>query len=543
METTKPELEPEASRFVVSEPDPAFEFLICPDCYRRRRHTRNLCECQEGLDWSTDIEELQSSTLHRDPNPKNVTPSSTAAKGGNAVLSNPVQAAGLPIRSTILEPARRGSLMTPESFAGDEALDAQIFCSAVPDRTDIIKRTFGTRFVKTCVPRSSDHPFQCEQDSPMQRMYAWLRDVGFGRQVAARQVGQHVRFYPSLPIWTRAGVQLIWLRWTESLAVGAIYEHWQHIAYSMTLDPQTCLVLQLDFSVAARSIQNPSKSMDPHRKSISATATKTGLAALKRPTLGNVVTKRVQPNYLRLDFPLPLQQMMERFRNLLHSFNHVQILYWTRRFVRYGDLLLEMKTIKEIALDLLTLLADDKHCELIVHAGAIAPLVCLLQSHTRSQAESAAFALSALAERNAEYAAAIVLAGALPPLVALFRSRFDYGVYALAKFALTSEENAAALAREGAITQLVALVKHGSKSQQEAAARALWHVASTSDANRSEIVREGGKGSRMVLLRSGPATHKVSESKPATRHHNSKKPKSTARLLRRLSQSLDSADM
>ena len=68
--------------------------------------------------------------------------------------------------------------------------------------------------------------------------------------------------------------------------------------------------------------------------------------------------------------------------------------------------------------------SNAKNKVLIAQAGAIAPLVTLLQSGTAGQKENAANALWSLA-RNAENQVLIAQAGAIAPLVTLVQSGTD----------------------------------------------------------------------------------------------------------------------
>ena len=89
---------------------------------------------------------------------------------------------------------------------------------------------------------------------------------------------------------------------------------------------------------------------------------------------------------------------------------------------------------------------------MIVQAGAIAPLVTLVQSGTDGQKEHAAGALANLA-LNAEHQVLIAQAGAIAPLVTLAQSgtdgQMEHAADALQNLAVNNAENKVLIAQAG----------------------------------------------------------------------------------------------
>ena len=130
--------------------------------------------------------------------------------------------------------------------------------------------------------------------------------------------------------------------------------------------------------------------------------------------------------------------------------------------------------------------------EKIAKAGAITPLVTLVQSGTDGQKEYAAGALANLA-MNAEYQVLIARAGAILPLVTLVQSGTDgqkeQAAGALRRLAMIAE-NKVLIAQAGAIAPLVTLVQSGTAGQKEHAVGVLRNLALNAE-NQALIAQAG----------------------------------------------------
>ena len=112
---------------------------------------------------------------------------------------------------------------------------------------------------------------------------------------------------------------------------------------------------------------------------------------------------------------------------------------------------------------------------------------------------NAAGALTNLACKAANRAA-IVEAGAIPPLVALLRSGEEKAAMALTNLAC-NRDACTAIAEAGAIPPLVALLKNGKAHGQECAARALQNLILKRAWNMVEIVEAGAVDPLVALMR------------------------------------------
>ena len=153
---------------------------------------------------------------------------------------------------------------------------------------------------------------------------------------------------------------------------------------------------------------------------------------------------------------------------------------------------------------------NDENQVLIAQAGAIAPLVTLVQSGTDGQKEYAAGTLWNLAWNNAEHQVLIAQAGSIAPLVTLVQSGTD-GQKEQAAGTLWSlavnDENQVLIAQAGAIAPLVALVQSGTDGQKEQAAGTLWFLAGNAE-NKVLIAQAGAIAPLVTLVQSGTAGQK-----------------------------------
>jgi vacuolar protein 8 len=162
------------------------------------------------------------------------------------------------------------------------------------------------------------------------------------------------------------------------------------------------------------------------------------------------------------------------------------------------------------------LAANDENQVLIAQAGAIVPLVTLEQSGTAGQNEHAAGALRSLAYNNAENqvlieqsraVADLAQAGAIAPLVTLVQSgtdgQMEYAADALRSLAAKNDENKKMIAQAGAIAPLVTLVRCGTDRQKEYAAGALYFLAAKIDENKNMIAQAGAIAPLVALVQSG----------------------------------------
>jgi hypothetical protein len=147
---------------------------------------------------------------------------------------------------------------------------------------------------------------------------------------------------------------------------------------------------------------------------------------------------------------------------------------------------------------------NDENEVLIAQAGAIAPLVTLVQSGTDGQKEEAAGALRWLA-LNDENVVLIAQAGAIAPLVTLVQSGTDGQKEQAAGalwFLAYNAENKVLIAQAGAIAPLVTLVQSGTDGQMKVAADALWTLAFNAE-NRVLIAQAGAIAPLVTLVQSG----------------------------------------
>jgi HEAT repeat protein len=157
--------------------------------------------------------------------------------------------------------------------------------------------------------------------------------------------------------------------------------------------------------------------------------------------------------------------------------------------------------------------AEVQH--LLRTCGDVEGLVALLKAVTAGAAalgpvavaaqEQMAWALRNLATRNEESKARIADAGALPPLVALLRSR-SAGVqrqaaWALRCLAVSSEARQTRIADAGALPPLVALLRSGSAGVQRQAVLTMWALATGSEELKARIADEGALPPLVALLR------------------------------------------
>ena len=178
------------------------------------------------------------------------------------------------------------------------------------------------------------------------------------------------------------------------------------------------------------------------------------------------------------------------------------------------------------ALALRKMARNSENQILIAKAGAIPPLVALLQNGTDVAKENAAGALMFIAYRNDNNKVAIAQAGAIPPLVALLQNGTDkmqeiaaetLGYLAFCDLDNGSKNKAliakgvaisASIAKAGAILPLVALLKNGTDGTKECAVGALQALADFNDDNKVPIVSAGAIPLLVALLQNGYAITK-----------------------------------
>jgi hypothetical protein len=123
MQTAQPEREPDGSpRFIAADPDPALEFRICPDCHRVQPNTRNLCECQDSIIWSTDIDELLQPNKDLEEEIRSMNSSSAFAR--NAEVGSPTSTNSVPVLAREVE---AGILHTAPQPQPDRRQPSQVF--------------------------------------------------------------------------------------------------------------------------------------------------------------------------------------------------------------------------------------------------------------------------------------------------------------------------------------------------------------------------------------------------------------------------------
>ena len=146
----------------------------------------------------------------------------------------------------------------------------------------------------------------------------------------------------------------------------------------------------------------------------------------------------------------------------------------------------------------------------IREAGAIAPLVALLQAGAGSEAATiAAGALQNLANSNDTNKNAICEAGAIAPLVAMLQAgagseAATNAASALWDLAISNDTNRDAIREAGAIAPLVVLLQAGAGSKAATmAVGALWNLATSNDTNRNAIREAGAIAPLVALLQAG----------------------------------------
>ena len=143
---------------------------------------------------------------------------------------------------------------------------------------------------------------------------------------------------------------------------------------------------------------------------------------------------------------------------------------------------------------------DDK----IAARDAIRPLAEMLRA-SHGEAEAAALALWKLA-RNAQNNVFIAKAGAIPPLVAILQKGTDIAkenaAGALWDLAENNENNKVSIAKAGAIPPLVALLLNGTDVAKANAAAALDNLA-TDDDNKVSIAKAGAIPPLIAVLQEG----------------------------------------
>jgi len=143
--------------------------------------------------------------------------------------------------------------------------------------------------------------------------------------------------------------------------------------------------------------------------------------------------------------------------------------------------------------------------QIIVHAGAIAPLVGLLGNGQRADKntppERAAAVLADLS-RISESKVEIPRAGGIGPLVTMLDSACEdaqtYAVCAL-RYLSVSADNKASIVTMSGIPRFVALLSSGTVEGQRHATHALWQVATSAD-TKTAIVQAGGIPPLVALM-------------------------------------------
>jgi len=124
---------------------------------------------------------------------------------------------------------------------------------------------------------------------------------------------------------------------------------------------------------------------------------------------------------------------------------------------------------------------------LIATAGAIPPLVALLQNGTDVAKENAARVLCSLACTTTNKVI-IAKAGAIPPIVAILQNGTDVAkeeaALALTSLAFDNTDNQVLIAKAGAITALVALLQNGNSVAKSFASLALKRLSIESKEDR-----------------------------------------------------------
>ncbi|GAB4816915.1 hypothetical protein N2152v2_003961 [Parachlorella kessleri] len=146
------------------------------------------------------------------------------------------------------------------------------------------------------------------------------------------------------------------------------------------------------------------------------------------------------------------------------------------------------------------------HKTALVSAGAIPPLVRLLESDDKDTQGNAACALANLAAGNEDHETAIVSAGAIPSLVRLLESKDKdtqrYAVCAIANLAGGNADHTTAIVSAGAIPHLVRLLYSKDKDIQCYAAATLAALAAGNAEHVAAIVAAGAIPPLVRRLRS-----------------------------------------
>jgi hypothetical protein len=142
----------------------------------------------------------------------------------------------------------------------------------------------------------------------------------------------------------------------------------------------------------------------------------------------------------------------------------------------------------------------------IVQAGALPPLIVLL-GESSAAARYAASAIANLASGNADNKVTIIKAGALTSLIALLSGGEEKAQEnaAAALWNLVTEDSHIAIVQAGALPPLIALLDKGSAKAQANAAGALKLLSFNNADNKVAIVQEGALSSLIVLLDKGSA--------------------------------------
>ncbi|KOO28965.1 arm repeat-containing protein [Chrysochromulina tobinii] len=161
----------------------------------------------------------------------------------------------------------------------------------------------------------------------------------------------------------------------------------------------------------------------------------------------------------------------------------------------------------------------------IREAGAIAPLVAMLQAGAGSEAATnAAGALCCLAISNDTNRNAICEAGAIAPLVVLLQAgagskAATNAAAALWSLANSTDSNRNAICEAGAIAPLVVLLQAGAGSKAATnAAGALWNLATSNDTNKNAICEAGAIAPLVALLQAGTGSEAATKAAGALRN-------------------------
>ena len=168
---------------------------------------------------------------------------------------------------------------------------------------------------------------------------------------------------------------------------------------------------------------------------------------------------------------------------------------------------------------------NDTNRNAICEAGAIAPLVALLQAGAGSEtATNAASALWSLANSTDTNRNAICEAGAIAPLVVLLQAgagseAATNAAGALGNLANSNDTNKNAIREAGAIAPLVALLQAGAGSKAATiAAGALRNLATSNNTNKNAIREAGAIAPLVALLQAGAGSEAATKAAGALRN-------------------------